>query len=91
MGVKGSKSHVEARGKSVSKGMILGYSRVTRTVKKTRTVTRTFKKTITKVKKEVIRTTKNGVTRVKTIYRTFKRTITCRSTKRMTSTKTTRS
>lgn len=47
MGVKGTKSHIEKRGDGASAGMVLGYSRVTKRVKKTKTITqsKSYKRT----------------------------------------------
>lgn len=93
LGIKGTKSHVEKRGKSVDASVILGYSRVvkrTRT-KTTKTVTQTksYKKTIKRVvkykKTEVI----NGVKYTKTYTRVEKRVVTCHRSRKTSKTKTT--
>lgn len=85
IGVRGSKSHVEKRAKSTNTGIILGYSRVTKRVKKTKTITQTksYKKTIRRVYKKVVTSTRNGVTSKRTITRVQKRTITCKRSRKI--------
>lgn len=93
MGIKGTKSHMEKRGKDVNGGLILGYSRVTKrtrtkTVRRT-TQTKSYTRTITRVVKKKITETKNGVRTTRIVTRTFRRKITCRSSRTTKSTKTT--
>jgi hypothetical protein len=93
IGIKGTKSHLEKRGADVNGGLILGYSRVvkrTRT-KQTKTVTQTrsYKRVIKRVYKKKVVEIVNGVKRTKIITRVQKRTVTCRSTRKITKTKTT--
>jgi hypothetical protein len=81
MGVWGTKQHVEKRGGEVAAGMILGYARVEKTTTRSKTVTKSYKKVVTRVVKKTITETKNGVTTRRIITRVEKRTITCKSTK----------
>jgi len=85
MGVKGTKSHIEKRGDGASAGMVLGYSRVTKRVKKTKTITqsKSYKRTISRVYKKTIKETKNGVTRTRTVTRVQKRTVTCHRSRKI--------
>jgi len=93
LGIKGTKSHVEKRGKSVEASIVLGYSRVVKRTRtkttKTVTQTKTYKRTIRKVvkykKTEVI----NGVKTTKTYTRVEKRVVTCKSKRKISKTKTT--
>lgn len=95
MGVKGTKSHLEKRGKDVNGGMILGYSRVTKKTrtKTTKTVTqsKTYKRTINRVVKKKITEVVNGVKRTRVVTRVHKKTVTCHAKRSMKSSKTTSS
>lgn len=87
LGMKGSKQHLEKTGGSVDAGMILGYSRVTKRARTTRTKTiyqtRQWKKTITRVYRRKIITVKNGVRSVRTVTRVRRRVVTCRRTRKI--------
>jgi len=93
MGIKGTKSHLEKKGPSVNAGMILGYSRVKKTIKtkvtKTMTQTKSYKRTITRVVKKKVVTVKNGVRTTRVITRVQKRTVTCKRSRKVTKTRTT--
>jgi len=88
MGIKGTRSHLEKMEGSVNGGMILGYSKVTKREKVTRTKTInqsvSYKKTINRVYKKVVKETVGGVTRTRTVTRVMKRVITCRKTRKIT-------
>lgn len=93
MGIKGTKSHMEKRGKDVNGGLILGYSRVTKrtrtkTVRRT-TQTKSYTRTITKVVRKKVTEVKNGVKTTRIITRTLRRKVTCRSSRTTKSVKTT--
>jgi len=86
MGVKGSKSHIEKRGYSVNTGMILGYSRVTKREKHTKIITQTksYKKSIRRVMRHVIRQRlPGGGIRTKVVTRVSRRTVTCKRTRKI--------
>jgi len=90
MGIKGSKQHLEKRGNSVNAGMILGYSKVTKTTKTKHTKmvsqTRKYKRTIKRVYRErkTQTTIVNGrkVTKTKIVTRVAKRVVTCSRTRK---------
>lgn len=89
IGMKGSKQHLEKRGTQVSGGLILGYSRVVKHEKKTKTVTQTksWKRTIKRVyKKKVVTTDSNGNKTTKIVTRVASRTVTCKSSRKTTNT-----
>lgn len=85
MGVKGSRQHLEKKGKSVQTGMILGYSRVTKREKHTRTITQTksYKRSVRRVYRRVIKETRNGVTRTRIVTRVQRRTVSCKRTRKV--------
>lgn len=79
IGIKGSRSHLEKRGAQVSAGLILGYSRVTRREKQTKTITQTksYQRTIRRVYKKTIVEKVGGRTVRRTITRVQRRVVTC--------------
>jgi hypothetical protein len=89
IGIKGSRSHIERRGGQVSAGINLGYSRVTRRERSTKTITQTksYKRTIRRVYKKTITEKVGNRTVTRTITRVQRRVVTChrsRSTTRST-------
>jgi len=95
IGIKGSRSHIEKRGGQVSAGLNLGYSRVTRREKQTKTITQTksYQRTIRRVYKKTITEKVGGRTVTRTITRVQKRVVTCHRSRKITrsSTRTTTS
>lgn len=91
IGIKGSRSHLEKRGGTVNSGLILGYSRVTRRERTSKTVTqnKSYTRTIRRVyKKKVTSTDAMGVTRTRIITRTMRRKVTCHASRKSSSTTT---
>jgi hypothetical protein len=92
IGIKGTKSHLEKRDATVNGGLILGYSKVTKTKKTTETKTinqsKSYKRTITRVvKKKETTVDANGNKTTRTVTRVQKRVVTCRRSRKIVKTK----
>ena len=80
MGMKGAKNHIEKIGDSVNAGMILGYARVTKREKRTKTVIqeKSYKKTVRRVSRKTVKVTdSNGNVSTKIVTKVSKRNVTC--------------